>query len=189
MIGLGASAGGVEALAELVAHLPPRLPAAVLVTLHVSPAGTSVLDHILDRIGPLRAANAIDGQRLIAGRIYVAPADRHLGVGRGVVHTWPGPKEHGHRPAIDPLLRSIADWYGPAGVGVVLSGMRDDGTAGLERIKAAGGVALAQDPHDALFPGMPLSAAEHVALDGAMTAAALGEELGRIANLVAESVS
>ena len=192
VIGLGASAGGVEALAELVAHLPPRLPAAVLVTLHVSPVGTSVLDQILDRAGPLPAAIAVDGEALTAGRIYVAPADRHLVAAGGVVHTTRGPKEHGHRPAIDPLLRSIADCYGPAGVGVVLSGMRDDGAAGLERVKAAGGIALAQDPGDARFPGMPVSAAEHVVLDGCLSAAALGAELGRLANdgaALAEGVS
>src|SRR3712207_2095539 len=157
LIGVGASAGGVEALTTLVRNLPADLPAAVFVVLHVSPSGTSALAQILHRAGPLPAHAATDGAPIEAGRIYVAPPDRHLLVEDGAVRLTSGPRENGHRPAIDPLFRSLA-LYGERAIGVILSGTRDDGTQGLLRIKAAGGRVLAQDPEEALYDAMIRSA-------------------------------
>jgi two-component system chemotaxis response regulator CheB len=165
IIAIGASAGGVEALSELVSRLPGDLRAALFVALHVPSHGTSVLPEILDRKGSIRAAHAVDGETIRAGRIYVAPPDHHLLVHRGVVRLSRGPRENGVRPAVDPLFRTAALWYGPRVVGVVLSGALDDGTAGLIAVKERGGLAIVQDPDEATFPGMPRSALESAPVD------------------------
>lgn len=179
VIGLGASAGGVEALAALVRDLPPTLEAAVLVVLHISPAGTSVLSQILDRAGPLPAVAAADGEPLRRGTIYVAPPDRHLRVEDGSIALSAGPRENGHRPAIDPTFRSVAA-YGGNAVGAILSGTRDDGTQGLARIKAAGGTVLVQDPQEALFPAMIVSALTNVDVDETLPVAGIARRLAEL---------
>lgn len=155
---VGASAGGVQALQQLVAALPPELPASILIALHLSSEGTSVLHSILSRAGQLDATQAVDGERLERGHIYVAPPDRHLLVRGANVRLSAGPRENGHRPAIDPLFRSAARAYGPRVIGVVLSGTLDDGTDGLRLIKDRGGYAAVQDPEDAAYGEMPASA-------------------------------
>jgi two-component system, chemotaxis family, protein-glutamate methylesterase/glutaminase len=157
---LGASAGGVGALARLCGGLPPDLPAAVLVVQHIAPTARSMLPQILARHSPLPAAHARDGEAIRSGQIYVAQPDFHLLVNprshRLMLRR--GPQENRTRPAIDPLFRSAAVAFGPRVVGVVLSGLLDDGTAGLIAIKACGGVSVVQDPKDATWPDMPLSA-------------------------------
>ena len=165
---VGASAGGVEALVKFVGSLSVGVPYAVLVVLHVSPAGTSVLPSILARAARVPVASPGDGDLLRGGHVYVAPPDRHLLVEDGRLRLSQAPRENGHRPAIDPTMRSAAQHYGPATLGIVLSGSRDDGTAGLLAIKDHGGLALAQDPDEALYAGMPRSAIHHVALDAVL---------------------
>src|SRR3954447_6094821 len=123
---MGASAGGVETLAELAAGMPPEFPAAIFVVLHLLPTAHSVLPEILDRAGPLPAATAEDGQEIERGRIYVGPPDRHLLVTAGGVGLPHGPRETGPRPALDPLFRSAARAYRERVVAVVLSGSLDD---------------------------------------------------------------
>jgi two-component system, chemotaxis family, protein-glutamate methylesterase/glutaminase len=178
---VGASAGGVEALVGLAASLPAQLPAAVLVVLHVPPTGTSALPDILRRSGPLPAGHVKNGEPIEPGRIYVAPPDQHLLVRPGHVHLARGPRENGHRPAVDPLFRSAAREYATRVVGVVLSGALDDGSAGLAAVKARGGLAVVQDPADALYAGMPGNALRQVAVDHVLPAAALGGLLARLA--------
>ncbi|MBD2100064.1 chemotaxis protein CheB [Leptolyngbya sp. FACHB-261] len=165
IIVIGASAGGVEALIQLVSNLPEDLPASIFIVLHISASGTSVLPKILKRHGSLPARHPVDGQVFERGQIYIAPPDQHLLVKQGFIHIVRGPKENTYRPSIDPLFRSAARVYGPRVVGVVLSGMLDDGTAGLQTVKLKGGIAIVQDPADALFPSMPRSAIEHVDVD------------------------
>jgi two-component system, chemotaxis family, protein-glutamate methylesterase/glutaminase len=177
---VGASAGGVEALGRLVASLPEDLHAAVLVVLHIPSEGTSLLPSILSRQGPLPAAHAQSGQRVRHGRIYVAPPNRHLMLHDGLIRLSSGPHENGHRPAVDVLFRSAARAAGPAAIGVVLSGALDDGTAGLAAIKTRGGVTVAQEPEDALYPAMPLSAIEQVGVDHVVRADAVGELLSAL---------
>jgi two-component system chemotaxis response regulator CheB len=162
---IGASSGGVEALRELVRGLPPDFPAALFVVVHVPKDAPSVLPRILDRAGPLGAIHPEDGDPIEAGRIFVAPPDHHLLLEEERVRVTRGPKENRHRPAVDPLFRTAALAYGPRVVGVVMTGARDDGTAGLWAVKRRGGIAVVQDPADALFASMPEHALEYVDVD------------------------
>jgi two-component system chemotaxis response regulator CheB len=165
IIVIGASSGGHEALQEIVAGLPADLPAAVFVVVHVPARATSWLPEILSRAGRLPASHARHNEAIRAGRIYVAPPGFHLLLDDSRTHVVRGPKENNHRPAIDPLFRSAARFYGPRAVGVVLSGALDDGAAGLFSIKSRGGIAIVQDPEDALFPDMPRAALSVVQAD------------------------
>ncbi len=179
---VGASAGGVEALTELVRQLPADLPAAVFVVLHVPADGTSVLPQILTRRGPLPAEHPRDGAPIRPGRIYVAPPNRHLLLKDGHLRLALGPRENGHRPAIDPLFRTAARHYGRRVVGVVLSGTLDDGTAGLIAVKLRGGLAIAQHPDEALYSGMPRSAIDNVAVDHVLPIAGIASLLVELAH-------
>jgi two-component system, chemotaxis family, protein-glutamate methylesterase/glutaminase len=177
LIVIGASAGGVQALQRLAADLPPELPAAILVVLHMMQSGTSVLASILDRAGPLPATQAHDGERPERGHIYVAPPNSHLLLRGPDIHLSHGPRENGHRPAIDPLFRSAARAFGPRTIGIVLSGTLDDGTDGLRLIKQRGGATVVQDPDDAAYGDMPRSAVEYVDPDVVVPLAGMVEEL------------
>jgi|tagenome__1003787_1003787.scaffolds.fasta_scaffold20854727_1 two-component system chemotaxis response regulator CheB len=179
---VGASAGGVEALMRFARACPADFPVPILVVLHVPPTGPSVLPLILDRAGPLHALHADDGMAATGGRLYVAPPDRHMRVAGGQIHLDPGPRENGHRPAIDPLFRSAAESYGPRAAGVVLSGTLDDGTVGLYCIKEAGGATLAQDPADAVYPAMPANAIAYAKPDYVLPIEELVDTLVRLAS-------
>ncbi len=166
IIVVGTSSGGIEALRVLAAGLPRDLKASVFVTLHVAPYSIGILPEILERHGPLPAANAEDWEPIVPGRIYVAPPDRHLLVeASGYVRVTRGPRENRFRPAVDPMLRSAAHAFGPRVVGVILTGWLDDGTAGLWAVKERGGVAVVQNPEEAYAPAMPLNAVRHVEVD------------------------
>jgi two-component system, chemotaxis family, protein-glutamate methylesterase/glutaminase len=169
----GASAGGVEALITLVRSLPRDFPYAMLVVLHVSPTGTSVLPAILARACFLPVVSPVDGEPVRAGHVYVAPPDSHLVLEESSLRLSQAPRENGHRPAIDPTMRTAAAAYNSATIGIVLSGARDDGTAGLMAIKARGGTAIVQDPDEALYSAMPLSAMAHVGVDAVLPIAAM----------------
>ena len=183
---IGASAGGIEALRALAAGLPEHFPAAICIVLHTSPQSPGVLPEILNKAGTMPAVNARAGDRLRAGRIYVAPPDRHLLVEPGRVHLTRGPKENRFRPAIDPLFRSAAQVYGPGAIGVILTGNLDDGTAGLWAIKQLGGTTIVQDPEDALFPSMPLSAMQNVRIDFSVPVADIAPLLVRLTSAPVE---
>jgi two-component system, chemotaxis family, protein-glutamate methylesterase/glutaminase len=180
IIVIGASAGGVEALMKLVKALPVDLEAAVFVVIHVTAEATSTLPAILRRAGPLPAHHALDGEAIAFQRIYVAPPDNHMVLRDGRVRIVHGPRENRSRPAIDPLFRSAAITYGSRVIGVVLSGSLDDGTAGLYAIKSQGGLAIVQDPDDALVPGMPRNALENMKVDYRVPVAEMGELLATL---------
>lgn len=177
---VGASAGGVEALIRLVERLVFGLPAAGFVVLHVPGDGTSVLPQILARSGSLPATQAIDGEPIVCGRIYVAPPDHPLLVHHKQVRVAHGPRENRHRPAVDPLFRTAARAYGERVIGVILWGSLDDGTAGLLAIKARGGITVVQEPADALFTGMPRSALDCVSVDHVLAAQEIGAVLATL---------
>lgn len=162
---MGASAGGVETLKRVVANLPADLPATVCIVLHIAPDSPSMLAHILARSGPLPARAAQEGDALRNGEILVAPPDRHLMVENEHVRLSVGPRENGHRPAVDVLFRSAADARGGRVIGVILSGTRGDGAVGLAAVKTSGGGTIVQDPDEALYAGMPTTALAHVAVD------------------------
>jgi two-component system chemotaxis response regulator CheB len=159
---IGASAGGIPALCEVAAELPGDLPAAVCVVLHLPEGGVSALPGILGRCGPLPAAPAVADEPLREGLIYVAPPNHHLLVDGERVRLDSGPRQNRVRPSIDVLFRSAAETCGAAVVGVILSGMLDDGTAGVIEVLRYGGTAIVQDPGSATFSGMPQSAAAFV---------------------------
>ncbi len=178
---IGASAGGVQALCSVIESLPPGLPAAVFVVLHVAPHGRSALPAILARSGCLPAVHPADGEEIQAGRIYVAPPDRHLTIQEGRIRLSRNASENGHRPAVDVLFRSAARAYGPRVVGVVLTGNLDDGTAGLAAIKRCGGATVVQNPRDADYPSMPESAIHNVRVDHVVPLGEIGALLDRLA--------
>lgn len=180
LIVMGASVGGVAALSTIFAALPASFPAAILAVMHVG-ARNSVLPEILAKSSALPVRFAATGEAVRAGRILLAPPDRHMLVanlaGRATVELTCGAREHHTRPAIDPLFRSAAAAFGPKVVGVILSGYLDDGTAGLRAIKARGGKALVQEPQEAQAPSMPHSALAHVDVDWRLPAAGMAPVL------------
>jgi two-component system chemotaxis response regulator CheB len=172
----------VEALSALLGELPANLQAVVLVVLHTPSDSPGLTAAVLARAGALPVAPAHDGEHLAFGRVFVAPPDHHLLVDGEQIRVLRGPRENGVRPAADPLFRSAARSHGSRVAGVVLSGVLDDGTAGLLEIKHHGGLAIVQDPGEALFSGMPLSALQGDDVDHVLPAA-------QIAKLIAELAS
>jgi two-component system chemotaxis response regulator CheB len=162
---IGTSAGGVEVLTELMRGLPPGLPAALFIACHFPAGSRSVLPDILSRSGPLLATHARDGEPINPGHVYVAPPGRHVLLQAGRMLLGHGPREHGFRPAIDPLFRSAARAYGPRVIGVVLTGALHDGVAGLMAVRGAGGIAVIQDPRDALVAALPQNASDIAGAD------------------------
>ena len=180
IIVIGASAGGVQALSTLVAALPPTLPAAVFIVLHVRADTPSLLPTILAREARLPVTHARNGERIEHKRIYVAPPDQHLLIQSSYVKLVHGPKENLHRPSIDTLFRSAARWAGPRVIGVVLTGARDDGTVGMRAIKQHGGITIVQDPSEATFPSMPTSVMQEIAVDYSLPVREIGPLLTRL---------
>lgn len=158
ILAIGTSAGGVEALLFLAKNLQGDLPASVLLTIHLPSYAKSALDDVLNNAGALPAQFAQDGERLRKSRIYIAPPNRHLIVDGDRLSLGEGPRENNSRPAIDPMLRSTAVCCGSRAIGVVLTGTLGDGASGLWTIRQAGGLTVVQDPKDAAFAEMPLTA-------------------------------
>ena len=182
IITIGASAGGVEALIKLVAGLPADLPASVFIVQHTAPQSRGELAEVLGYRGVLPVEMAADRREIERSHVYVAPPDYHLMIDRSYMYITHGPRENLTRPAVDPLFRSAAVVHGPHVIGVILSGTLDDGAAGLSAIKRCGGLAIVQDPEDALYPDMPRSAMEVVDVDASMALGDLPALLARLAH-------
>lgn len=176
---VGASAGGVAALQSFVRHLPESFPGTVLVVLHIPPHTPSQLQDVLANAGSLPSTVAQDGEIVEPGRLYVASSDRHLLIEKNRLRVTRGPKENRSRPAVDALFRSAAFTCGPRTIGIVLSGMLDDGTAGLWAIKDRGGLAVVQSPEEAEYSSMPENALQHVEVDAVLRLAEMPEFLKR----------
>ena len=181
IIVMGGSAGSIEAIKDIVRALPADLPAALFVVIHMSPRARSYLASILTNLGGLPAVQAVNGQRIEPGHIYVAPPDRHLVIANDHIHMTRGPKEGLHRPSINVTFRSAAATYDSRVVGVLLSGMLDDGASGMWDIAKQQGVTIVQDPGEALFPSMPLNAIEDAPIQ---YKARISEMAGLITHLV-----
>ena len=179
IIVVAASAGGLEALCELTRNLPKDLDASIFVVMHIG--SESMLPEILSRCGNLPAIPAENNKRYERGCIYVAPPHCHLSIKDHVMVLTRGPRENGHRPAADVLFRSAAREHRSKVVGVVLSGGRDDGSAGLFAIKARGGVAIVQDPGEAMTPDMPRNALNMVDIDFCLPARQIADVLVQLA--------
>jgi two-component system chemotaxis response regulator CheB len=185
MIAIGGSFGAIEAAKALLSGLPGDFPAAVLLVIHVGARGINHLAALLGAESRLPISTAVDGEVLERGHVYVAPADQHLLVIGDVIRLGRGPRENLARPAVDPLLRSVAVFYGPRAVGVILTGLLNDGAAGLAAVARCGGATAVQSPAEAKAPEMPLGALEATDVDYRGSAAELAAVL---LNLVAQDV-
>jgi len=189
VIVIGASSGGVEILLGLASELPADFQAPVFVCIHTSPDFLNPLPDLLTNRGPLPAVHPLHGDRVLPGHIYIAPPDNHLLVRQGYVEVVRGPRENGHRPAVDPLFRTASWSYGPRVVGIVLTGHLDCGTAGMMSVKARGGLAVVQDPATAIAPAMPQSVLKRVTVDHIVKPAELPGLLIRLVREPADPVA
>lgn len=177
---IGSSAGGVLALKELVSSLPADFNAPIFIVQHIAAYATSMLPDILNYAGSLKAVHPNDGDPIEPGYIYLAPPDHHLLIEKDRVLVKRGPKENRFRPSIDALFRSAAYTFGARVVGVVLTGLLDDGTSGMWSIKRLGGLGIVQAPDDAQYSSMPASVLEYVDVDYIVPITELGDLLCRI---------
>jgi two-component system, chemotaxis family, protein-glutamate methylesterase/glutaminase len=181
IIVIGTSAGGLEALGEVVGRLPPDCQASVFVVQHMTRenTGAALLHHLQNRT-TWHCSLAEDHERFRPRRIYIARPDYHLLIKLHQMLVTKGALENRYRPAIDPLFRSAAVSHGPRVIGVVLSGMLDDGTVGLAAIGKCGGITVVQDPKDAAYPEMPESALNNVRVDHCVPLMAVAPLLARL---------
>jgi two-component system, chemotaxis family, protein-glutamate methylesterase/glutaminase len=179
---IGASAGGMEACRELFSLLPRNFPSPILLVIHTPEGAPGLMAAVLQRASRMTVINAREGESLLPAHVYVAPPNYHLQVTPGRMQLVNGPSENRHRPAIDLLFRSAALSYGPAAVGIILSGYLDDGSAGLFRVKQAGGIAIVQDRDDATVPDMPRNASERVHPDYSVPIRELAPLMVQLAN-------
>jgi two-component system chemotaxis response regulator CheB len=182
LVVIGTSHGGLAALRHIFASLPGDFPAPIMVAMHIG-AYNSQLPGILQSSTRLKVKHADDGEELQVGTVYIAPPDQHMLVDGMTIKLMRGAKENYSRPAIDPLFRSAAIAHRERVIGIVLSGDLDDGTVGLQAIKACGGIALVQDPEDAIAPSMPSSALRYVTVDACLKSVQIAERLMKLAML------
>ena len=185
---IGASAGGLQALTDLVEHIPAGVGDAFFVALHTNSEANSLLPEILGRKAKIPVAFAQHGESIKAGTIAVAPPNQHLLVMKNRLILNRGPKENGFRPAVDPLFRTAARAHGERVIGIILSGALDDGTYGLKMVKDHGGIAVVQDPDEATHPSMPLSALQIVHADHVLRAADIGRLIAKLSSQSSEGV-
>jgi two-component system, chemotaxis family, protein-glutamate methylesterase/glutaminase len=178
---VGTSAGGLEALDNLVGQFPRDLPATILIVQHMPPEamGNALLNR-LRRHRALGCKMAENGEEFERGRIYIAPPDYHLLIKKTKLLVTKGARENRFRPAIDPLFRSAAIEHGPRVIGALLTGLLNDGSAGLLAIQRCGGVTIVQDPSDAAYPDMPRNALNSLQVDHCVGLSELGGLIDRL---------
>ncbi len=182
VVAVGASTGGTEALREIIEPLPPDAPGMVVVQ-HMPEGFTAAFAKRLDSLSAVEVKEAADGDVVRRGRVLIAPGDRHLllrrGGGRYYVNTVEGPLVSRHRPSVDVLFRSVAQSAGANAIGVLLTGMGDDGAAGLAELHATGATTIAQDEATSIVFGMPKEAIARGAVDHVLPLRAIGPKLTR----------
>jgi two-component system chemotaxis response regulator CheB len=182
VITIGASAGGLDAVRELIRQIPKNINAAIFVVLHLSKAAVpEILVERIKKVSALPCSVAIHNQAIKPGHIYIAPPDAHLMIKRDSIIIGHGPAENRFRPSIDVMFRSAAASFGESAIGIVLTGFLNDGTAGMWAIKQSGGHCLVQDPNEAEYPDMPLSVVETMEADYCIPLKAMGNIIRKIA--------
>lgn len=189
LVVIGGSSGSHQALRRVLAGLPADLSAAVFVSVHMAASSNNILAAILAGLGPLPVRTARDGEVYRQGCVYIAVADCHLVLVGRKIRLGRGPRENMARPAVDPLFRSAALVGGPRTIGVILTGMLDDGASGLAAIKRMGGRAIVQDPKDAQADEMPLAAIEACDVDLIAPAAAIGPAIAELVSTPLQATS
>ncbi|WP_414473116.1 chemotaxis protein CheB [Microvirga sp. M2] len=181
IIVIGGSSGATAPLKAILGALPADLPAAVFIVMHIPARSIGILSTVASAAGSLPVRQATDGMLIEQGNVYLAAPDHHLILTKGHMRLGRGPRENMARPAIDPLFRSAAVAYGSRVIGVILSGLLNDGASGLEAVKRCGGVAIVQDPADAIADEMPRSALEAVTVDLLVPSVTMGDVLSDLA--------
>ena len=187
VIVVGASAGGMNALSEFVGQLKPGMDAAVFIVMHLSQ--TSISNFLMLRLQPhtqLLCEVATEGASIQKGHIYIASPNLHLLVKKDRIILGRGPEENRWRPSIDVLFRSAAAAYSTRVIGVVLTGLLDDGTTGMLAIKRSGGTCIVQDPNEAEYPDMPLSVLNNMEVNYCINLADMGEVIWGITQTTPE---
>ena len=180
IIVIGGSAGATAPLKQILGRLPADLPAAVFIVLHIPAQGIGILSTVASSAGPLPVRQAQNGMKIEPGQVYLAAPDHHLLLSEDHIFLGRGPRENMVRPAIDALFRSAALYHGPRVIGVLLSGLLSDGAAGLNAIKRCGGMAVVQDPADAISDEMPRRAMEATTVDLCVPGATMGDVLSEL---------
>jgi two-component system, chemotaxis family, protein-glutamate methylesterase/glutaminase len=181
MVVIGTSAGGIRALEELVMQLKPEMDAAFFMVLHLSRKGVGdVLFQRLQQHCELPCKVAVNDEPIKKGTVYIAPPDHHLLIDKGKVLLGKGAPENRWRPSINNLFRSAAANYNSRVIGIILTGMLDDGTAGMSTIKRSGGIAIVQNPNEADYPDMPISVLENMDVDYVESLSNMGALLSEI---------
>ncbi len=177
IIVMGTSAGGITALQTILGALPLNFPAPIFVVMHTAENSPGLLPSVLNRSSLLPVLYASHHMAIHPGRVYVAPPSMHMRLSRGNVLLSAGPRENRHRPSVDVLFRSAATTYGSRVIGVVLSGYLNDGSLGLQLVKKKGGIAIVQDPEDAIAASMPLEAIGKAEVDFVLPLSEIGPKL------------
>jgi two-component system CheB/CheR fusion protein len=180
IVGIGASAGGLEAFQQMLAHLPPDTGMAFLLVQHLDPSHKSQLTEILSRVTPLPVIEASDGLAVRPNHIYIIPSNANLTIAQGLLHVTPRADSHGLHLPIDHLFHSLAAEQRGRAIGVVLSGTGSDGTVGLCEIKAGGGITFAQSEASAKHAGMPHGAIESGYVDFVLPPDSIARQLAEI---------
>jgi two-component system, chemotaxis family, CheB/CheR fusion protein len=177
IVGIGASAGGLDACRKLIEALPARNGMAFILVQHLDPTHESMMVELLANHTAMTVRQAADGMPLERDHLYVIPPGTYLSVGSGALHLSEPQARHGARLPFDFLLRSLADDYGERVIGVILSGTAADGSLGLKAVKEKGGLVIAQDPGEAAYDGMPRNAILTGAVDLVLPAAKISDAL------------
>jgi two-component system chemotaxis response regulator CheB len=183
LVAIGSSTGGVEALRDVILPLPPDSPP-IVITQHIPPRFSTSFAQRLDGLAAVRVKEAADGERIVAGHVYIAPGDRHLAVRRSgaalITHVYDGPLVGGHKPSVDVLFHSVAEACGSNAVGVILTGMGRDGAEGLLKMRQAGAATLGEDESTCVVYGMPKAAFELGGVEKELPLSRIPDEILRL---------